>query len=51
MTAWEIDPKLIIDMAIDRGPFIDQTQSMSLNVANPTSELLVCTVLSLLTPF
>ncbi len=28
-------------MAVDRGPFIDQTQSMSLNVANPTSELLV----------
>ncbi len=41
MTAWEIDPKVVIDMAVDRAPFIDQTQSMSLSVPNPTSDILV----------
>ncbi|RDX47464.1 alpha subunit of ribonucleoside-diphosphate reductase [Lentinus brumalis] len=41
MTAWELDPKVVIDMAADRGPFIDQTQSMSLAVAAPTPALLL----------
>ncbi len=41
MTAWEIDPKVVVDMAADRGPFIDQTQSMSLTVTVPNPELLV----------
>ncbi|TFK81335.1 ribonucleoside diphosphate reductase large subunit, rr1, partial [Polyporus arcularius HHB13444] len=41
MTAWEIDPKIVIDMAADRGPFIDQAQSMSLTVAVPTSAILL----------
>lgn len=40
-TAWEINPKMIIDLAADRAPFIDQTQSMSLNVRFPTTDLLV----------
>ncbi len=40
-TAWEIDPLVVIDLAADRGPFIDQTQSMSLNVVNPTTDELV----------
>lgn len=44
LTAWEIDPLTIVDMAADRGPFIDQTQSMSLNVPSPNPEQLVrCT--------
>ncbi len=41
MTAWEIDPKIIVDMAADRGPFIDQTQSMSLTVSVPNPVLMV----------
>ncbi len=41
MTAWEIDPKVVVDMAADRGPFIDQTQSMSLTVTVPNPDLLV----------
>ena len=32
-TVWEIPQKSIIDMAADRGPFIDQTQSMNLFIA------------------
>jgi ribonucleoside-diphosphate reductase alpha subunit len=35
-TAWEIKQKVIIDMARDRGAFIDQSQSMNLFVENPT---------------
>lgn len=34
-TAWEIGQKSLIDMATDRGPFIDQTQSMNLFIAKP----------------
>ncbi|KAI0717705.1 ribonucleoside-diphosphate reductase large subunit [Cerioporus squamosus] len=41
LTAWEIDPLTIVDMAADRGPFIDQAQSMSLNVPSPTPEHLL----------
>lgn len=44
MTAWELDPKVIVDLAADRAPFIDQTQSMSLSISNPTAELMVRTV-------
>ena len=40
-TVWEIDPKTIIDMAADRAPYIDQSQSMSLSIAAPTTPLLV----------
>ncbi|TFK78197.1 PFL-like glycyl radical enzyme [Polyporus arcularius HHB13444] len=41
LTSWEIDPRVIIDMAADRGPFIDQTQSMSLSVKSPTPDVLL----------
>ncbi len=40
-TTWEIDPLAVIDMAADRGPFIDQTQSMSLNITRPSPDYLV----------
>jgi len=36
-TAWEIPTRSIIDMAADRGPYIDQSQSMNLFVENPTT--------------
>jgi ribonucleotide reductase alpha subunit len=35
-TVWEISQKTIIDMAADRGRYIDQSQSMNLFVENPT---------------
>jgi ribonucleoside-diphosphate reductase alpha subunit len=35
-TVWEISQKAVIDMAADRGHFVDQTQSMNLFVENPT---------------
>src|SRR5210317_1736301 len=35
-TVWEISQKIIIDMAADRGVFIDQSQSMNLFVESPT---------------
>ncbi|MDI9355641.1 MAG: ribonucleoside-diphosphate reductase subunit alpha [Chitinophagaceae bacterium] len=35
-TVWEIPQKSIIDMAADRGPFICQSQSMNIFIANPT---------------
>ncbi len=35
-TVWETSQKIVIDMASDRSPFIDQTQSMNLWLANPT---------------
>ncbi len=35
-TAWEISMRSIIDMAADRGPFIDQSQSLNLFVESPT---------------
>jgi ribonucleoside-diphosphate reductase alpha subunit len=35
-TVWEISQKCIIDMAADRGHFIDQSQSMNLFVESPT---------------
>lgn len=34
-TTWEIKQKTIIDMAVDRGPYIDQTQSMNIFIENP----------------
>jgi ribonucleoside-diphosphate reductase alpha chain len=34
-TAWEIPMRAIIDMAADRGAFIDQSQSLNLFVENP----------------
>jgi ribonucleoside-diphosphate reductase alpha chain len=34
-TVWEIKQKVIIDMAADRGAFIDQSQSLNLFMQNP----------------
>jgi ribonucleotide reductase alpha subunit len=39
-TVWEIKQKVIIDQAIDRGPFICQTQSMNLFFEEPTQSML-----------
>lgn len=35
-TAWEIPQKSIIEMASERAPFIDQTQSMNIFLSKPT---------------
>ena len=35
-TVWETSQKSVIDMAADRAPFIDQTQSMNLWLSSPT---------------
>jgi ribonucleotide reductase alpha subunit len=39
-TVWEIKMKSIIDMAADRGKFIDQSQSLNLFIADPTRDKL-----------
>lgn len=39
-TVWEISMKDIIDMAADRGKFIDQSQSLNLFIADPTIDKL-----------
>jgi ribonucleoside-diphosphate reductase alpha chain len=39
-TAWEIPMRSIIDMAADRGAFIDQSQSLNLFVENPNIGIL-----------
>ena len=39
-TAWELKQKVILDMAADRGPFVDQSQSMNVFMANPTPRTL-----------
>lgn len=36
LTTWEMSQKDIIGMAADRGPFVDQSQSMNLYFDNPT---------------
>ena len=35
-TAWEIPMRALIDMAADRGPYIDQSQSLNLFVESPS---------------
>jgi ribonucleoside-diphosphate reductase alpha chain len=35
-TIWEISQKELINMAADRAPFIDQSQSMNIYMSNPT---------------
>jgi ribonucleotide reductase alpha subunit len=35
-TAWEIPQKSILDMAADRGAYIDQSQSLNIFMENPT---------------
>ena len=34
-TVWEISQKVLIDMAADRGPFVDQSQSLNLFLKSP----------------
>lgn len=34
-TVWEISQRVIIDMAADRGAFIDQSQSLNIHLADP----------------
>ena len=36
-----MDPQLLVDLSIDRAPYIDQSQSLSLFVAAPTADSLV----------
>lgn len=40
-TVWDMDPGALVDMAIDRAPFIDQSQSLTLAVRRPTPGVLV----------
>lgn len=35
-TAWELPQKALIDLAVARGPYIDQSQSLNLFMASPT---------------
>lgn len=35
-TVYEIKQRVVMDMAADRAPYVDQTQSMNLHVINPT---------------
>lgn len=35
-TVWEISQKEIVSMALDRSPFIDQSQSLNIHMVNPT---------------
>ncbi|EIW51419.1 alpha subunit of ribonucleoside diphosphate reductase [Trametes versicolor FP-101664 SS1] len=39
-TAWEMPQRYTVIMAADRGPYIDQSQSMSLYMRNPTAAAL-----------
>lgn len=39
-TVWEIKQKHVLDMAADRGPFICQSQSMNVHLAEPTFKIL-----------
>ena len=39
-TVWEVKMKKVIDMAADRGAYIDQSQSMNLFLGNPTKNVL-----------
>lgn len=39
-TVWETSQRVVIDMAADRGPFICQSQSMNIYLANPTIDQL-----------
>jgi len=34
-TVWEIPQKVIVDMAVDRGPFVDQSQSLNIFFEKP----------------
>ncbi len=34
-TVWEIPQKRILELAVNRGPFIDQSQSLNIHLAEP----------------
>lgn len=36
-TVWELSQKVIIDMAADRGAFVDQSQSMNIHMKDPSA--------------
>ncbi|PIL26242.1 hypothetical protein GSI_11998 [Ganoderma sinense ZZ0214-1] len=40
-TAFELDPIELVNLAADRGPFIDQSQSLTLFIASPTPQILM----------
>ena len=40
-TVWEINPRTLIDMAVDRAPYICQSQSLSIYMETPTIDKLV----------
>jgi len=47
-TVWEISQKKVIEMAAARGPFVDQSQSMNLHIAEPTpAKLQTCHFLAM----
>lgn len=39
-TVWEIPQKVCVDLALSRGPFVDQTQSFNVFMATPTASRL-----------
>jgi len=39
-TKWEIDQKVLVLMAADRAPFIDQSQAFSLNMVKANEEII-----------
>lgn len=40
-TVWDIDPSVLVQMAADRGPFVCQSQSLSLYFTSPTVNAVV----------
>ena len=40
-TAWELPQRAVLDMAIDRGPYIDQSQSTTVYMRSPTVQQMV----------
>ena len=44
-TVWDLNPIDLIDMAADRAPFIDQSQSLTLGIRRPTPALMVSSFL------
>ena len=37
-TVWELRQRDIVQMAADRAPFVDQSQSLNIHIAEPTFE-------------
>ena len=44
-TAWEIPQRALLDLAIARGPYIDQSQSTTVYMRAPSMDQLVSTVI------